>query len=81
MSDLHSYDLEIGPVFSDLLPSNLPGRPIDLTPVVHHQLKILPTLVLRDRLAHLVILAQLAQGHRKDLAELRPVIIEIGVRG
>ena len=55
--------------------------PLRLSPLGRHQLEILPILVLRDRLVHLVILIQIAQGHWKDLAELRPVIPEIGVMG
>ena len=52
-----------------------------MSPLGRHQLKILPILVLRDQLIHLVILIQIAQGHRKDLAELRPVVPVIGVMG
>ena len=51
-----------------------------LSPLDRHQLKILPTLVL-ELVIGLVILVLLAQGHLKDLAGLRPLILEIGVMG
>ena len=51
-----------------------------LSSLDRHQLKILPTLVL-ELVIGLGILVLLAQGHRKDLAGLRSVILEIGVMG
>ena len=64
----------------NLTPRTYLRGPPRLSSLDRHQLKILPTLVL-ELVIGLVILALLAQGHLKDLAELRPVIIEIGVRG
>ena len=52
-----------------------------MSPLGRHRLKILSILVLRDRLTHLVILIQIAQGHLEDLAGLRPVVPGIGVMG
>ena len=51
-----------------------------LSSLDRHQLKILPTLVL-ELVIGLGILVLLAQGHRKDLAELRPVVPGMGVMG
>ena len=64
----------------NLTPRTYLRGPPRLSSLDRHQLKILPTLVL-ELVIGPGILVLLAQGHRKDLAELRPVIPEIGVMG